>query len=132
MLVDDTIVLQERVSAIASDFQANGIKSFGDWLTHYEDTIDEVEGFVNTYCEKVKEERFNEIENWERVVMLNALALYIIEMDIREAPVDDMLNKILAIYVETIRLYKMKKDGLLKLVGSVFISDITLYKFIKT
>lgn len=132
MLVEDITALEETVNLIILDMRKVNIYNFGDWLIEYEETIEEVESFVNGYCEKVLNRKLNEIENWEKVVMLNALALYMIEMDINDVPIGDvMINKLLAIYVETIRYYKLKKQGKLKLVGNVFISDITLHKFVK-
>lgn len=132
MLVEDITALEETVKLIVLDMKRGNIYSFGDWLIEYEETIEEVESFVNAYCDKVLHNKLNNIENWEKVVMMNAIALYMIEMDINDVPIGNtMINKLLAIYVETIRYYKLKKHGKLKLLGNVFISDITLHKFVK-
>ena len=131
MLLEDVITVEKTVKIIVYDYKAMGITNFGDWLRHYDETIDEVVEFVDGYCDNVQKGKLDEIEQWEKVVMLNSLALYMIEMDINVVPSGDLLNKILKIYVETIRYYKLKKMGYLKLMGAVFISDISLHKFIK-
>jgi hypothetical protein len=131
MLLEDVITVEKTVKLIVYDYKSMGIANFGDWLRYYDETIDEVVKFVDDFCDKVKEGKFDKIEQWEKVVMLNSLAIYMIEMDINVVPSGDLMNKILKIYVETIRHYKLKKMGYLKLMGTVLISDISLHKFIK-
>jgi hypothetical protein len=129
MTIDDTITLEKIVKAIISDFKNNGTLNFGEWLTLYQETMPEVEGFVRDYCDKVNANNLDAIERWQKVVMLNSIALYMIEMDIDQIPYE-MMNKILAVYIETILNYNSMLKGNLKLIGQIFISDITLFKFI--
>ncbi len=106
MLVEDITELEDTVKLIVLDMEKNDIYCFGDWLILYDETIEEIENFVNEYCEKIRTNKINEIEHWLKVVMLNSIALYMIEMDLKEVPTGDgMINKLLAVYIETIRFY---------------------------
>lgn len=129
MIIDDTITLEKLVKTIINDYKNNGTSNFGEWLTIYQETMPELEGFVREYCDKVGSGNYNAIERWLKVVMLNSIALYMVEMDIDHIPYE-MMNKILAIYVETILNYNSMLKGDLKLIGKIYISDITLFKFI--
>lgn len=131
MIIEKTIEFEARVNKIIENLEKDGIRDFNDWLLYYDPTIDEVIGFVNGYCDKIQKGQFNEIEEFEKIIMLNSIALYTMEMDIQIPSGDSFINYILAIFIETIRKYKMMKDGHLKLIGRVFISDINSCKFIK-
>lgn len=130
MLIEDDIGLEKVVKSIILDLKSKEIKNFQEWLIHYDETIDEVVEFVDDYCTKVTDNKIDEIEQWQKVIMLNAVALYMIEWDTEQIP-NGMMNRILQIYVETIRYYSMFKKGYLKLSGTILISDISLFRFTK-
>lgn len=130
MIAEDAIDIKNVVKTIILDLKSHRIENFQDWLIRYDDTIDEVEGFVNDYCTKVTNDKIDEIEQWQKIIMMNALAIYMIELDIQQIPYG-MMNRIMQIYVETIRYYSMFKKGYLKLSGTICISDISLFRFTK-
>lgn len=132
MVAEEIEIEENVVKTIVLDLKNRDISNFDEWLKHYDDTIEEVVGFVNVYCEKAQAQKFDEIEQWEKIIMLNAVALYMIEMGIDYPPQgDEFIKKILKIYIETIRYYYLKSKGYLKLNGRVLISDITQFKFVK-
>lgn len=130
VITDGIATIEETIREIVQDYRTMGVSSFQDWLILYGETMDENEQFVNEYCQKIRANQINEIENWLKIFMLNSVALYMIEMDIDVIP-NEMINRIVAVYVETIRYYNMCKKGYLKVSGNILISDITSYKFSK-
>ena len=133
MLVEDIIEREKIIGEIIQDFSIHNISNFGEWLAHYDDTLDEVEEFVNSYVDKVNTGRFDEIERFQKVVMMNALALFIVELELDHYELhDELVDKLLETYVKTIRNYNRMLKGEMKLIGPVFISDITSHKFVKT
>lgn len=132
MLVEDIIEREKIIGEIIQDFSIHNISNFGQWLAHYDDTLDEVEEFVNSYVDKVNSRKFDEIERFQKVVMMNALALFIVELELDHYELhDELVDKLLERYVKTIRNYNRMLKGELKLIGPVFISDITSHKFVK-
>lgn len=136
MQVRDEVEMCKRIGVIKSNLELDGITNFQEFLDHHTDkdfgNLDSLEDFVNTYCTKVVKNRLNAIHDWERVIMLNALALYMIELNIEEPPIgEQMVNKLLKIYTLTIRNYNEVLKGTMKLNGPVFISDISLSEFTK-
>lgn len=127
----DKIWVEHLVKTSINDFAEWGIKSFGDWLKHYDDTFDEVLQIVNDYCDKVVLKNTEPIQQWEQAVMLNALALYVVEMDTNEIPTGVLRDNILKVFVETIRMYKYKKLGFLKINGEIYISNIAKNCFVE-
>lgn len=126
----DDFYIEYLVSTFIKDYKTWGIKSFGDWLTYFDVNFEEILGIVNDYCLKVQTDKIDEIEQWKKTIMLNALALYMHEMDLYTVPTDDLRNRILKVFVETIRMYKYKKMGLIKIVGEIYISDATHHKYV--
>jgi len=124
--------IEKIVNGIVVDLNERGISDFGKWLREYDNTIDEVENILINYVKKVNSNRISEIERWENVVMLNSVALYVIEMGLDEVPVgEEIVDKLFKIYVSTVQDYIRMKRGRMKLVGSVFISDISLFQFVE-
>jgi ribonucleotide reductase alpha subunit len=132
MLLEDVIIRDQIIGQIINSFSKDGINTFGDWLKHYGSTIEEVENFVNDYVVKVNDNKLDEIERFQKVIMMNALALYIVELDLDHYDIpDELIDRLLKIYVTTIRDYNRMLKGQTKLIGPVFISDISLYKFVE-
>jgi|SRR5579859_941162 len=127
MLELDKITINILVGKFILDYQEWGINDFGDWLQYYEETIDETIDIVNDYCLKVQGEKYDQIEEWKKVLMINAFALYTMEMKVDEFPLDNekLTNHVLKVFVEGIRMYKYKKLGLVKLIGKIQISDLS-------
>jgi hypothetical protein len=128
---ENEILVKDSINLLISDFQKWGINNFGDWLLRYDDTIEQVLGFVETYLDKVERDDLDAIEGWEAVVMLNPLALYMVELDINFVPEGDLRYQIQYIFVETIREYISVKKGLSKVDGKILISNAKNYEFIK-
>jgi len=130
---EEEILLEKTVMAIRNDFLNSNIKSLGDWLKIYgEETYDETAKIIEDYVTKVSEGRFDEIEHWQKVVMLNSIALYMIEMDFDFIPpVPEHRNKIVATFIETIRTYKYIKLGYLKPTGEILISNPKTQEFVQ-
>lgn len=125
----DSFYTEYIVSTFIKDYESWGIKCFGDWLTYFDENFEQTLTIVNDYCLKVQTDRFEEIEQWKKTVMLNALALYMLEMDVYEVPTGDLRNQILKVFVETIRMYKFKKKGLINIIGQIYISNATNHQY---
>lgn len=130
---EEEILLERTVMEIRNDFLKSNINSLGDWLKVYgNDNYDETAKIIENYVTKATEGRFDEIEHWEKVVMLNSIALYMIEMDFDFVPpVPEHRNKIIATFIETIRKYKYIKLGYLKPTGDILISNPKTQEFVQ-
>lgn len=120
----------KRVNIILADYQQWNVWTFGDWLKRYDDTMDEVISFISEYMAKCFEERYDEIEDWMKVVMLNSVAIYMLEMDLYDVPPAGLRGKILFKFIDTIRLYKLQQMGLIKINSEITISEFKQIEFV--
>ncbi len=125
------LFVENSVKLLLADFQKWGINNFSQWLERYDDTFEQILGIVEGYVDKVTREDWGSIEDWERIVMLNSVALYMVELDINFIPEGNLRNEILYRFVQTIRIYSFVKKGLFKLNGQILISNTNNCEFIK-
>lgn len=123
------IIMSNIVKEIINSLLNDNIYSFGDWLKFYNQTFDEILDVINDYVKKVNENKCDNIEHWQKVVMLNAIALYMIELEIQELPSDETRGEILKIFVEIIRKYRYINFGFVQPKEFIYISDPSTHKF---
>ncbi len=126
---NEAFALNKIVRSLIDSFMLDNITSFSDWLNQYNDTFEEVAKIVDNYVEKTTNNKIDEIEHWEKVVMLNSVAIYMIEMDITDVPDGNSINKILKTFVLLVRKYKYINIGLIESKEKLYISNPETHVF---
>jgi hypothetical protein len=119
---------------IINDFKSKQIANFHDWLIYYStdgNDLNDIKDILVSINLKIKENREDEVEFEEKILLYHALALYCLEMEITELPEGELKQIIVDNFWKSIFKYCDFLKDLATLEGKIFISDSTKYKLLK-
>jgi hypothetical protein len=114
---------------IILDFTEKNIKNLGDWLKYYGESYDDILKISNSYYGKLTNNKIQNIDFDEKILINNIIVLYCIEMDV-DKPEGDLLKYIILTFIQIIQEYKLVILGKIKYFGEILISNKNSNKFL--